>query len=174
MKKISLVIKEVSENRIKKSREGSSAFFLIKYSGLSSPDMTQLRQSLKTAKADLFISKNSVARCALKGAGLDDLIKAIEGPCGLIFVKDEPVDASKVLCTFGKDHDALKLAGGCLENKVLEKKDIEAMAKLPGKDVLRAQVVMTMKSPITGIVMVLSGTLKKLVICLDQIKQKKT
>jgi large subunit ribosomal protein L10 len=173
MKKISLIVKEASENRIKKSRTQASAFFLVRYTGLSSPDLTSLRQSLKTAKAELFVAKNSVARRALKDTGVDSIIKAIEGPCGLVFVKDEPIDATKVLCNFSKDHEKLQLAGGCLDDKILEKKDIEAIARLPGKDVLRAQVVMTLNSPISKFVMVLSGTLKKLVICLDQIKQKK-
>ena len=71
----------------------------------------------------LFVVKNSVARRAFKSAGRDVLIKGIEGNCGLIFAKDEPVAPSKVLCSFTKDHEHLKLEGGFLQEKILEIKE---------------------------------------------------
>ena len=159
--------------RIKTSLKSSGATLIIKYLGLKSPDLCSLRQSLKTGKASLFVIKNSVARRAFKDSGLDNLIKSIEGPCGIVFSKEEPVEASKILCNFQKEHEQLKIEGGILKDKVLEKKDIEQMAKLPGKQELRAQVVWALNSPIQGLAMVLGQTLSKLVICLDQIRQKK-
>jgi large subunit ribosomal protein L10 len=173
MKKIGLLFKETSENRIKDYLKDSSAVFIVKYSGVSSPDLTSLRQALKTTRATFFVVKNSIARRALKNSGLETLVATIEGPCGLVFIKEEPVDVSKALFTFSKDHEQLKLEGGVLGEKILEKKDIESMAKLPSKEVLRARLVMTLKSPISGLVFVLKGNLRKLVYCLDQIKQKK-
>jgi len=174
MKKLGLLFREVSEGRIKSSLKQSKSIFIVKYSGLSSPDLTNLRQSLRGANASFFVVKNSVARRALKGSVLEPLVKNIEGPCGMVFVKDEPVGASSALCTFAKGHEQLKLEIGFLEDRVLEKKDIEALAKLPSKEVLRAQVVMTLNSPISKLAIVLSQMLKKFVYCLDQIKQKKT
>jgi large subunit ribosomal protein L10 len=119
------------------------------------------------------VVKNSIARRALKDSGLDPLIKAIEGPCGLVFVQEEPVDASRVLYNFSREHESLKLAAGFLKDKLLEKKDIEALAKLPSREVLRAQVVMVLNAPISRLAMVLNQTLRKFVYCLDQIRQKK-
>jgi len=106
--------------------------------------------------------------------GLDELIRSIESPCGLIFFKDEPVDTSKILCAFRKDHEKLILEGGLLQEKILTSKDIETMSKLPSKEVLLAQVVCAFNGPIVKLVVVLNQTLKKFVYCLDQIKQKKT
>jgi len=173
MKKIGLIVKEVSENRIKNTLKSAEAVFIIKYSGLSSSDMSSLRLTLKGSKANLFVVKNSIARRALKSSGLDALVKNIDGPCGLIFVQDEPVAASKIICDFSKDHEKMKLEGGSLKDKLLEVADIQFMAKLPSKDVLRAQVVMTLNAPISGLAIVLNQILAKFVICLDQIKQKK-
>jgi len=174
MKKIGLAVKEISEKKIKSTLKDNESLIVIKYSGLSSPDISALRRSLKAGgRANLFVVKNTVARRALKDSGLDLIIKAVEGPCGLIFVKEEPVEASKILCNFSKDHANLKLEGGFFKDKLLEKEDIEGMAKLPSKDVLRAQVVMTLNAPISKLVIVLNQNLKKLVVCLDQIKQKK-
>jgi large subunit ribosomal protein L10 len=173
MKKVGLIVKEVSQARIKNSFKDSNAVFVIKYSGLSSPDMSGLRQTLKTSKANLFVVKNSVARRALSESGLESLVKSIDGPCGIVFAKDEPVSASKALCDFVKDHEKLVLEGGYLQDRVLVKKDIEALAKLPSKDVLRHQVVCALNAPIAALAMTLNQVLVKLVICLDQIKQKK-
>jgi large subunit ribosomal protein L10 len=172
MKKLGLVFKEVSENRIKETLKKSDAVFIVKYSGVSSPDLSTLRQTLRSSKSSLFVVKNSVARRALGDSGLEALVKNIEGPCGLVFVQDEPVAVSQVLCNFVKDHEQLKLEGGSLNNKVLVKEDIEAMSKLPSKEVLRAQVVVTLNSPISGLAITLNQILAKFVYCIDQIKQK--
>lgn len=173
MKKISLIVKEASESRIKTELKKSEAVFIIKFSGLSSPDVSSLRQALKGSSANLFVAKNSVARRALKEASLEQLTNKIEGPSGFIFVKEEPVSASKALCDFLKAHEKLVIEGGFLKERILEKKDIEALAKLPSKEVLRAQVVMTLNSPISRLARVLNQPLSKLVRCLDQINKKK-
>jgi len=174
MKKIGLLVKETSENRIKNTFKESKGLIIVKYSGVASPDMSGLRKTLKAGGSDLFVVKNSIARRAMKELGLDELIKSIESPCGLIFFRDEPVGISKILCDFHKEHEKLVLEGGFLEAKVLTSKDIETMSKLPSKDALRAQVVCALNGPIVKVVVVLNQTLKKFVYCLDQIKQKKT
>ena len=174
MKKLGSLFKDTSEKLIKGNLKDSNAVFIVKYSGLSSPDLTSLRQNLKKTDARLFVVKNSVARRAIKDSGLDAVLGKVDGPCGFIFVNDEPVGASKVICDFSKEHEQLKLAGGFLDDKVLEKIDIEMLSKLPSKEVLRAMVVGALNSPISGLVQVLNGTLRKFVYCLDQIKNKKS
>jgi large subunit ribosomal protein L10 len=173
MKKVGLIVKEVSENRIKQSIKQSGSFLIVKYSGVSSPDMSNLRMALRAVDADMFVVRNTIARRAVKEFGPDQLLGLVDGPCGFVFFKDEPVAASKVLFGFAKDHDKLKLEGGLLRDKVLNTKDIENMAKLPSKEQIRTQVVMTLKAPIFGIVGVLKGNLRKLVWCMSEIKKKK-
>ncbi len=172
MKKIGVIFREASESRITGNIKDNHSFFLVKYSGVASPDLCSLRMSLRGINAELFVVKNSIARRALKSYG-EDLIKKIDGPCGLVFYKDEPVAASKVLFDFAKANDKLKLEGGYLDNKVITQKEIETLAKLPSKEVLRGQVVMTLKSPLTRLVRTLNGNMQKLVMCLEQIKSKK-
>ena len=126
-------------------------------------------------KIGLIFKETSESRIksTLKDSRLEPLIKNIDGPCGLVFIKDEPVAASQVLCNFTKEHEQLKLEGGYLKDKIIEKKDIEHMSKLPSKEVLRAQVVGALNSPISGLVITLNQVLAKFVYCLDQIKEKK-
>jgi len=174
MKKIGLLVKETSENRIKNYLKSSKGMIIVKYSGVASPDMSGLRKTLKTNGSDLFVVKNSIARRAMKDLGLSDLIKAIETPCGLVFFKDEPVGTSKILCDFRKEHEKMVLEGGVLEEKILTSKDIEKMSKLPSRDALRAQVVVALNGPIVKLAVVLNQSLKKFVYCIDQIRQSKS
>jgi large subunit ribosomal protein L10 len=92
----------------------------------------------------------------------------------MIFFKDEPVDASKILCAFRKEHEKLIVESGLLQDKQLTFKDIELMSTLPSKDALRGKLVVTLNSPILKLVIVLNQTMKKFVYCLDQIKQSKS
>ncbi len=174
MKKISLIFKETSENRIKDTMKESGAFVVIKYAGVSGPDLSVLRQNLKKSNARFFVVKNSVARRALKSSGCESLIGSVEGPCGLVFIKEDPVITSKILCDFRKDHEKFILESGFLKDKVLARSDIETMARLPSKEILRAQLVMTLNAPISGLVIALSQIIRKFVYCLDQIKEKKS
>jgi len=174
MKKLGLLIKETSGSRIKDIYKSSKGFLIVKYSGVSSPDMSILRKSLKGTGVDMLVVKNSIARRAMKDLGLEQLVATVETPCGMIFFKDEPVQASKVLCDFNKEKEKLVLAGGYLNDKLLAKEDIVAMSKLPSREVLLAQVVGMINSPILRLVIVLSQVNKKFVVCLDQIRQKKT
>ena len=173
MKKIGQLVKETSQNRIKDSFKKSAGLIIVKYSGVSSPDMSILRKILKGSGADLFVVKNSIARRAMKELGLDGLVPSIETPCGMIFFKDEPVDTSRILCAFRKEHAKLVLEGGLLQDKVLTLKDIELMSSLPSKEALRGKLVVTLNAPIVKFVVVLNQTIKKFVYCLDQIKQNK-
>jgi large subunit ribosomal protein L10 len=172
MKKLGVIFKEASESRIRKNIKETGTFFIVKYSGLSGPELNSLRLSLRDAKSELFVVKNTIARRALKEIGRDDLTKAVDGPCGFVFAT-EPVGTSKVLYTFSKDHNELKLEGGVLNEAVIDASQITALAKLPSREVLLAQAVGAIKSPINGLVMVLKGNLRKLVFALEQVRQKK-
>jgi large subunit ribosomal protein L10 len=172
MKKLSTIFKEASETRIKKGLKDSEAFFVVKYSKLSGPDLNALRKSLRGIDSELLVVRNNTARRALAGQN-EAVLNFVQGPCGFVFSKKEPVEASKVLFNFTKDHANLILEGGLLKDKLLSTKDIESLAKLPSREVLLTKTVMAMKSPITGFVFVLKGNLRKLVFCLEQVKQKK-
>jgi large subunit ribosomal protein L10 len=174
MKKIGLIFKETAEKAIQDNLKGANSFFILTYSNLSSPDLTSLRQSLKDSQARFFVVKNSVARRAFKTAGLESMVKLIEGPCGLVVVREEPASVSKVLYNFHKQHEGLKLEGAFLEDRLLDKEEIEAMAKLPSQEVLRHQVVGVLYSLLSGLVYTLKGNLNKLVYTLQDLQNKKT
>ena len=174
MKKLGLVFKETAQKAVQDNLKKAEAFFILTYSNLSGPDMTTLRQSLRDTQATLFVMKNSVARRAFKSAGLENMAKLIEGPCGLVCVREEPVSVSKVLYNFHKAHEGLKLEAGFLQDKLLNKEDIVVLAKLPSQGVLRQQLAGILYSMLSGLVYTLKGNLNKLVYSLEDLKNKKT
>lgn len=173
MKKIGLIVKEESEKIIQDRLKETEGIFIVKYSGLSSPDMSLLRQVLRDNKARFLVVKNSLIRRVLTRNNLQDLLTYIDGPCGFVFTKDTLVETSKALYSFAKEHEQLKIEAGLVENRLIDKKEFESLAKLPAKEVLRAQVVMALNAPILKLALVLNNGLRKLVYCLEQIKNKK-
>lgn len=173
MEKIGRLIHKIIEDQIRQSLKETDTLFVIGYSGLSSSQMNVLRQSLRQSKSNLFVIKNSIAKRAFDDIGLKELSGMLQGPCGLIFIKDDPIATSKVIYNFAKEYQSLKIEGGILKNKILHKTDIMTLATLPNKKMLYTKIAIGIKAPIYNLVGVLNNTLKKLVILLEQIKNKK-
>jgi large subunit ribosomal protein L10 len=171
--KIGRIFRQTQEGQIQKRLEEASGFFVINYAGLSASALNRLRQSLFSCGARLLVVKNSIARRLLEQKHLKEACDLLKGPCGLVFIKDDPVATSKALCGFGKEHENLDLAGGALEQRVLKKEDILALSAIPSKEILYAKAVMAIKAPITNLVLVYSGILKKILYALEQIKTEK-
>jgi large subunit ribosomal protein L10 len=174
MEKIGRLIRQISEKEIRKNLKEVDSFFVVGYSGLSSSQMNILRQSLKARKSKFFVIKNSISKRVFEDSGLKDLSNLLQGPCGLVFIKDDIIATSKILYNFAKEYGNLKIEGGILKERVLNKSDISVLASLPRKDMLYTKIALGLKSPIYGFVFVLSNILKKFVIVLDQVKNKKS
>ncbi|MCK4919138.1 MAG: 50S ribosomal protein L10, partial [Candidatus Pacebacteria bacterium] len=93
--------------------------------------------------------------------GVDDI--KLEGPIGTAIGYDDEIAPARIANEFAKTNKKLILSGGYISNKYLDAKEIKALAVLPGKDQLRAQLVGTIKAPVSGFVNVLSGNLRGLV-----------
>ena len=153
----------------------SQAAFLVNYKGLSVKDMQSLRSTLRTGGAQLKVTKARMMKIAVEGIdGIDDFNKNLKGQVGLVFVKDEAVPAvAKQLVTFAKKNESLEIDSGFFESKVLSKERIEFLAFLPSKEVLLAQVVGLMQSPIVNFVRVLNMIVIRLLLVLKQVAEKK-
>jgi len=147
--------------------------FIIDYSGVAAADMNVLRESLRKTKSKMLVVKNSIIRRAFHGTDKEGINSLIEGPCSIVFTKDDPAASAKILYDFRKGHESLKFKVGLLKDKVLDAKEIEVLAKLPSRNVLIAKAVGGMKAPLSSFVYVLSGNLRKLLYILDEVKKKK-
>ncbi|MDD5045085.1 MAG: 50S ribosomal protein L10 [Candidatus Omnitrophica bacterium] len=171
--KISELYRKGVNKIIKDNLKDIPGLFIIDYSGVSAADMNVLRESLRKTKSRLLVAKNSIIKRAFSGTDNEGLSALIEGPSSIVFTKDDPAASAKVLYDFRKEHESLKLKVGLLKDKVLDTKAIEALAKLPSRNVLVAKAVGGMKAPLSSFVYVLSGNLRKLLYILDSVKNKK-
>lgn len=110
------------------------------YSGLDVPKMQDLRGKLREAGARFKVTKNSLAKIALKGSRYEALEEMFSGPTGIASSQD-PVAAAKISYEFAKDNDKLIILGGALGEKVLSKEEIEQLAKLPSLEEIRSKLV---------------------------------
>jgi len=154
------------------SLSDAEAIFAVDYRGISVPQAAELRTRLAEADATFKIVKNRLAKLAAENAGTDGLVELFEGPTALTFVKGDPVTAAKAIATFGREHDVLDFKGGLMEGDVLDPDQFKVIARLPGLDVLRGQLVGVAASPITGLARGLGAMLSGLAIGLGQVQEK--
>ena len=135
---------------------GSPFFIVVNYKGLKVGHLTELRQRLNKAGAEIHVVKNSIFRIAAKEAGVGDLDGALSGQLAVVTGQRDISRAAKVVKTFGAEFDRLKVHFGYLNNQRLEQPEILALADLPSLDVLRGKLLGLFNAPATKFVTLLN------------------
>lgn len=126
------------------------------YSGLNVADMSDLRSRMKAAGASLKVAKNRLVKIALKDTNAEHISDLFQGPT-VIAYSDDPVSAPKVAAEFAKSHEQFVILGGAMGETNLDKNGVEALAKMPSLDELRAKIVGMINTPATRIAGVLQA-----------------
>lgn len=119
---------------------GSSAAILTEFRGLSVPDMASLRRALNAAGGEYKVYKNTLARFAVRQAGLESLEPLLQGPTAIAFVETDVVDVARALRDFGRTHPSLVIKGGILGRDVISSGEVGALAELPSRDEMMARL----------------------------------
>ncbi|HWR38602.1 MAG TPA: 50S ribosomal protein L10 [Patescibacteria group bacterium] len=148
---------------------------LTNYRGLNVAQDTQLRAKLRDAGVEYRVVKNTMTRIAAQELGIEGLEAYLEGPTAIAISTVDPVAPAKLIADFIKENklQMMEVKGGLLDGKVIDPNGVKALATLPPKEVLIAQVLCGMQAPIVGFVTVLSGTLRNLVYALDAVRKQK-
>ncbi len=162
------VVQEITEKL-----QNSVTAIITDYRGLNVAQATKLRNELREVDVEYKVLKNTLTKIAANNLGLNDLEQFLEGPTAIAFSSEDPVAPAKVLAKFAKENKALEIKGGVLEGKVVSLEEINALADLPSKEELLAQVLRGMQSPLVGMANVLQGPLRNLVNVLDAIRKEK-
>ena len=133
---------------VREKLENADAAFVTEYRGMTVAALAQLRRSLRQSGAEYKVYKNTLARFAARDAGLDGLEELLVGPTGITFVSGDVAAAAKALRDASKANPLLVLKGGTLSGKVMSNKDVEALADLPSRDVLLAQLAGAFQAPL--------------------------
>ncbi len=146
------------------------------FTGLSVSKISELKRKLRESGAEYKVVKKNILARAIDESGIEGLdVKSFEGSTGVAFSYEDEVVAAKIINDFIKQGDVgeFKIVGGVLENRAMTKEDVIALAKLPSKEQLLANLLAQMNAPVSGFVNVLAGNIKNLVYALNAIKEKK-
>lgn len=154
--------------------EEADATLLTEYRGLKVGEIADVRGALREANADYKVLKNTLARIAVREAGLEDLAEWLEGPTAIVFVKGDVVEAAKALDEAAKKYPVLVVKGGSLKGgKLIGADDAKSLAKLDSRDVLLTKIAMLFNQPAQLTANVLSALLRDLGSMLGQVVAKK-
>lgn len=162
------VVKELNDKLDRKK-----VVFLTDFRGISVMNSQELRRELKKTDAEYKVAKKTLFDRALSQHGIKYKTAELEGEVGAAFCYGEETAPAKVLVKFRKDHDSFKILGAILGDKILNEKDVVALAKLPTRDILLVQLVGAMHGPIRGLAVVLQTNIRNLAVVLQKISEQR-
>ena len=139
----------------------ATAVVVTHQTGLTVAESSDLRGRMREAGAGFKVTKNRLTKIALQGTKYEDITYLFTWPTAMGTSAD-PVSAAKTLVAFAKENDKLTIVGGALDGKVLDKACVEALAKLPSLDELRASLVWLLNAPATKVARVAQAPAAKL------------
>ena len=151
------VTKEAQVAELKEKLSRITSMVLADYRGLDVPTVTSLRNEFRKVQCEYKVFKNTLVRRAVEGTGLEGIGQFLVGPTAIIFSYESPAAPAKVATKFAKDHQKFVLKGAFCDGQILDRKGIEGLAAMPGKDELRAQLLATLMAPATGLVRTLAA-----------------
>jgi large subunit ribosomal protein L10 len=160
-------VKELAEEL-----KGAQAIFAVDYRGISVPQAAELREGLRGADTRFRIVKNRLTLRAADAAGTESLKDHLTGPTALALVKGDAALAAKTLSRLGSEWEVLDYKGGLMDGEELDPDSFKAIARLPGREALNAQLAGVVASPVTGLVRGLGSMIQGLAIQLGQIAEQ--
>lgn len=155
--------------------ESASAFYLTDFTGLTVKKVTELRSRLRKAGIEYVVVKNTLAERALEGLDLPEVAEFFKGPTAVAIGNEDPVAAAKVLVDFAKENDnkpAMK--AGVVEGKAYTAKEVDRLAKLPGREQLLSELAGCFEAPMSMMLMMLQGKLQETLGLFEALREQKS
>jgi large subunit ribosomal protein L10 len=146
----------------------ASGAVLADYRGLTVTDATQVRRGLREADARFVVAKNTLARLAAKGAGLDELLPMLEGPTAITFLKGDAVAGAKVLLDMSKRFPALQIKGALVDGTIMGEAQAKSLATLESKEVSFGKLAGMLQAPLARMVFLLQAPLQRMAYALAE------
>ena len=138
-------VADLSE-RIKNSVAG----VIVDYKGINVADDTNLRKDLREAGVEYTVVKNTILKRAAEDAGLEGIDSVLEGTTAIATSAEDYVAAARILQKFADSHNAFNVESGYLDGEIIDLAKIQALAKLPSREVLLATVCSVFNAPIAA------------------------
>lgn len=158
---------------LKEKFDNSAVVIFTNFRGLSVPEMTELRSMFRKSNVEYKVVKNTLLKKALADKPYyKDIEPFLKDMTAIALSYDDPTSPAKVIYEFRKKNEKLTIKCGILDGKKITEKEISQLAKLPGKDELRAKLLATLNAPVTEFLRLLQAPLLNFLYLL-QARQKK-
>ena len=157
------VKKQVVSDIVKKFQDAQSVV-IVKYSGLTVKDATDLRADFRANGVEYVVLKNTLVRRALQELNIEGLDDVLNGPSAFAFGMSDPVSPAKIVSDFiakKKNDSPIEIKAGLLGTELMDEAKIKALADVPSREVLLARLLGSLQSSVAGFVRVLDAIAKK-------------
>ena len=139
--------------------KGAASGVLVDYKGITVAEDTALRAECRKNELDYAVVKNTLVRRAIDNVGMNEMDEVLNGTTSMALSNGDPIAPMRVINKFSKQFNGAKftIKAGFMDGKILPLDEILAIAELPAKEVLQAQVLGTMLAPITSLAIVLKA-----------------
>jgi large subunit ribosomal protein L10 len=155
-----------------KSFGRASIALVSEYRGMTAAESTEMRKRLRAVRGEMRVAKNTLVRRAIKGTAYEALDSKLGGQIGVILSYEDPVALAKTFTGFGPLGEKLKLRAAILDGKALTAEEVQALAKLPSREVIFGQLLGLLNAPATQLVRLLNEPGSYLVRVIDAIGKK--
>lgn len=156
---------------LKEKLTRQKAIVFADITGLKVKNLSSLRKELKKQSCELKVIKKTLISLVLKNQGFGVDLKQMKGEIALGFGYGDEITPFKLLYNFSKNNENLKIVAGLIGKDLFEKERVVALAQLPGRQQLLTTLVGSISAPLSGLLNVLQGNLKGLVLVLNAIKK---
>jgi len=143
------------------------------YTGITAPEMTELRARARASGVYLRVVKNTLAKRAVEGTEFECIKEALTGPLLLAFSQEDPGAAARLVKEFAKENDRLVVRIVSVGGQLLGPADLERLASLPTKEQAISMLMSVMQAPVTKLARTLNEVPGKLVRTVAAIRDQK-
>ena len=169
---LSLTQKQAVVAEVTESVSAAQAMILAEYRGLTVSQVTGLRDQARETGVFVRVVKNTLAKRVVDGSSFEGLKDHFVGPV-ILTSSEDPVAVAKLISKFAKEYNDLNITVGSMGGEMLNIEQIEALAKLPGRDELLATLVGTMQAPIAKFVQTLNEVPSRFVRTLAAVEESR-
>ena len=164
--------KEQVLGEIKEAFSNVASIVIADYRGLRVPVVTTMRDDFRKAGCHYRVLKNSLVKIAVKGSRMEPLSALMVGTTAVIWSSDSPQAPAQVALKWAKDEPKFIIRGGYFEGQLLDRAGVDALSRMPGKNEIRASMLMTFLAAPQGFVAQLAASAQNFAYLLDARKRQ--
>ncbi len=161
-------------SQMKEKIEKAKVAIVTDYKGLSVEEITKLRREIQKEDGDYMVTKNTLAKIAIKGTEYEVLSDALTGPVAIAFGFEDQVAPAKALAKFIKESKKGEILAAAMDGKLLSAAEAKALASLPSKQEIYAKMLGCINSPASGIANSINAVMSSLTRAMAAVRDQKS